>query len=196
MQHDVTCIAVVLIGLLTAAAGPPATAPSQIQLPAVDGRSYRPLDTEGHKAVVLIFVLQDCPVCNGYAAELKRLAGVFGPRGAQFYLIHTDPALTDAEARAHANQYGFPLPVLLDRKHALVDRMHVATVPTAVVLGPDAAVCYQGRVDDLYVALGKPRREVTKHDLKDAITAVIEKKPVAVSRTQVIGCAVPDLSAR
>ena len=188
------CIAVLLIGLLAAAA-PPATAPAKVELPSVEGQSYQPLDAAGHKAIVLVFVLQDCPICNGYVPELKRLAAAFAPRHVQFYLIHTDPALTDAEARAHTNQYTFPFPVLLDQKHVLVNRFAIAAVPTALVLGPDGSVRYQGRIDDLYVALGKVRREATTHDLHEAVRAVIEKRPVATPRTEVVGCAVPDLPA-
>ena len=39
-------------------------------------------------AAVLVFILQDCPICNGYAPELSRLAEEFAPRGLSLMLVH------------------------------------------------------------------------------------------------------------
>jgi hypothetical protein len=86
--------------------------------------------------------------------------------------------------------------VLIDARHELVARLGVIAVPTAVVLGAEGEVKYLGRIDDQYVAIGKARNVVTKFDLRDAITAVLNGKPVEKSRTRAVGCAVPDLPAK
>jgi hypothetical protein len=101
--------------------------------------------------------------------------------------------LPDAEAAAHAKEYGYTIPVLVDRHHDLVRRLGVVAVPTAVVIGPDGVVQYKGRIDNRYFALGKPREAATTDDLRTALDAVTEHKPLTVARTKVIGCAVPDL---
>ena len=47
-----------------------------------------------------------------------------------------------------------------------------------------------------YAALGRPRRVVTEHDLRDALDAVFSgQPPVPKSETQAVGCYIPDLSA-
>ena len=64
-----------------------------------------------------------------------------------------------------------------------------ATVtPTAVVLDREGAVRYRGRIDDFYAALGKPRRQATTHELRDALDAVLAGKPVAVPEAKALGC--------
>lgn len=171
----------------------PTTAPASPQLTAIDGKAYAPLTVPPHRAAVLVFVLQDCPVCNGYAPQVERLAAQARERNVPFYLIHVDPALTPKDARKHAADYGYTIPVLIDRKHELVSRLGVTAVPTAVVLDDRGEPRYEGRVDDQYVSIGKARNVVTTHDLRDALAAVVAGKPVAPPRTQVIGCAVPDL---
>lgn len=185
---------VLLLAAGLAWATEPTSRPS-VELVGIDGKTYRPLNVAGHRAAVLLFVLQDCPICNGYAPQIERLAAQFGPKGVPFYLIHVDPTLTRDAARKHAESYGYLIPVMIDSKHELVTQLGVVAVPTAVVLGTDAAVKYQGRIDDQYVAIGKARNVTTSHDLRDAIAATLEGKPVKQSRTRAVGCAVPDLPA-
>lgn len=188
------CVMVALNLISVAArAAEPATQPTSVRLTGIDGHSYEPLTVGGHRAAVLVFVLQDCPICNGYAPQIERLASRFGPKGAAFYLIHVDPALTIEAARKHAADYRYAIPVMIDSTHELVSQLEVAAVPTTVVLGSDGQIKYEGRIDDQYVSIGKARNVVTRYDLREAIAATIEGKPVTESRTQAIGCAVPDL---
>jgi hypothetical protein len=194
------CAAIVLCSLLalltlggTCLAENPSTQPAPIRLTGIDGKSYEPLAVAGARAAVIVFVLQDCPICNGYAPQVQRLASRFGARGTRFYLVQVDPALTSEAARKHAEDYGYSIPVLLDTRHELVGRLGINTAPTATVLGPDGKVVYQGRIDDQYAAIGKPRTVATHYDLRDAIAATLADKPVRAKRTHVVGCAVPDL---
>lgn len=173
----------------------PTPAPASIQIQGIDGKTYEPLMVAPHRAAVLVFVLQDCPICNGYAPQIERLAAESLAKDVPFYLIHVDPAFTPDDARKHARDYGYTIPVLIDRRHELVRRLGVRAVPTAVVLNSQGQTEYEGRIDDQYVALGKARNVVTSHDLHDALAAVLAGKPVAHPRTHAIGCAVPDLPA-
>ena len=161
---------------------------------AADGSAWQPLTVgPGQSASVLVFVLQDCPICNGYSRRLQQLAAQFWPRGVRFYLVQVDPLLTDAQALAHAKEYGYAMPVLVDRRHELVRKLGVVAVPTAVVVGSDGAVRYKGRIDNRYFALGKSREAATTDELHNALQAVVEHRPPPVARTRVVGCAVPDL---
>ena len=164
-----------------------------LAIPAADGTLYQPLMVAPGDAAVLIFILQDCPICSGYAPEIQRIAADFAARGVRFYLVQVDPALSDIDARRHAMEFGYGFPVLMDREHKLVRRLGVIAVPTAVVLGPGGVVRYEGRIDDRYSELARPRQITTTHELRDALAAVMDGKSVANARTKVIGCAVPEL---
>lgn len=184
------------VSLSPALGAAPSTQSTSITLTGIDGKNYQPLSLSGRHAAILVFVLQDCPICNGYAPQIQHLAAEFSQKETAFYLIHVDPTLTPDAARKHARDYGYAIPVVIDTKHELVARMGVIAVPTAVVLGADGSVKYQGRIDDQYVAIGKARNVATQYDLRDAITAVLNGKPVKTSQTRAIGCAVPDLPAK
>jgi hypothetical protein len=97
--------------------------------------------------------------------------------------------MTDEQARQHSREYGHgAYPKIVDRTHALVKATGAAINPTAVVIRPDESIAYRGRIDNSFAAIGKQRRVVTEHDLRDALDAVIAGKLVAKPETSPIGC--------
>ena len=65
--------------------------------------------------------------------------------------------------------------------------------PEAAVFTPALELAYRGRIDDLWVDLGKSRPAPTKHDLDTALEAVLDGKPVPEAATPAIGCFIQPL---
>lgn len=150
------------------------------------GEPYRlPAD---RKAIVLIFVGHDCPISNGFAPEIVRLDKEFSAQGASFCVVYADADLGAEAARKHAKEYGFACPCVLDPKMTLARKIGATVKPEAAVLSQNGELLYCGRIDDRYADFGKRRPEATTRDLKDALTAVLAGKPVAVTRTKAVGC--------
>jgi hypothetical protein len=154
----------------------------------LDGVAHQPLDPGDKLASVLVFYWQDCPISNGYAPELNRIAA--GHTNVALYIVQVDPELTPEAAREHARKFGLRPPVLLDPQHRLVKRLNATVTPEAIVLGKRGEVLYRGRIDDGYVALGKKRATVTEHDLIDTLNAVAAGKPAKKTETKAIGCSI------
>jgi hypothetical protein len=155
----------------------------------IDGIAREPLKVEKGRAEVLFFVTNDCPISNYYAHEIRRICEDYGQRGVGCSLVYTDPTLTDEQARRHAQEYGHgSYPKIVDRTHALVKAAGAAINPTAVLIRPDESIAYRGRIDNSYAAIGKQRRVVTEHDLRDALDEVIAGRPVAKQEAPPIGC--------
>ena len=165
------------------------------QLAVVDilGREQRPFDEPDVRAIAVVFIMQDCPIANSYLPTLNRLFDTFTTRGVRMLLVHTDPKISLAEARRHAEEYEIRAPVVLDPERAWVRRARATKSPEVVVFSPDQQVLYRGRIDDQYVGLGKRRTEVTSHDLADALEAILAGRPVPQPVTEAIGCDIPEL---
>jgi thiol-disulfide isomerase/thioredoxin len=151
------------------------------------GHAYT-LPSPGAKATVMIFVQHDCPICNGYAPAIQRLADSYAKSGAAFALIYAEPGLAAAQAVKHAHDYGYRFPCILDGWRTLVKETGVTTAPEAVVLDSAGRIAYRGRIDNRFAALGVQRTNVTEHDLRNAIVKTLSGKTVTPSRTQSIGC--------
>jgi len=155
----------------------------------IDGVAREPLKVEKGHVEALFFVTNDCPVSNYYSHEIRRICDEYAQRGAGCALVYTDPAMTDEQARQHSKEYGHgAYPKMVDRSHALVKATGAAITPTAVLIGPDESIAYRGRIDNFYAAIGKTRRVVTEHDLRDALDAVISGRPVAKQEAPPVGC--------
>lgn len=165
----------------------------------VNGWTLFPLDPDSSSVEVLIFTTVDCPIANGYAPEIARIADEFevgdGKRPARVTLVHVDPAVTAARARDHAAEYGLDrtgIRIALDPDHAWVRRTGVTHTPEAAVLR-DGEIVYRGRIDNLYGDLGKKRPAATKYELRDALEAACAGRDVDVARTDAVGCTIGDL---
>ena len=154
----------------------------------VDGANVRPLDLGDAKAAVLLFLSTDCPISNALSPEINRIVADYTHRGVRFWIVHPDPSLSAQSARAHAREFGYTCPVLLDDQRQLVARLGPKVTPEAIVLAPGDAVAYRGRINDAYVDLGQRRAAPTSHDLRNVLDALLTGKSVPIPQTPAIGC--------
>ena len=154
----------------------------------VDGHKVTLLQDRSRRATVLLFVTNECPITNSYAPEIQRLYLAYTARRIAFYLVYADSDLKPAAVRQHLRDYRLSCPALLDPGHRLVHFTQAAVTPEAVVLSPTGARLYQGRIDDRYLDFGKARFAATAHDLRDALDAVLQGRPIAHPTTRAIGC--------
>jgi len=177
-----------LVGLSVVSCDAPHRATSSLLLKDVNGSDHAALDAAGARAVVVLFLGVECPVSNSYAPEINRICTAYAPRNVTFYAVYVDSDLSPSDARRRANDFGYRFPVLLDPNHVLVRRLGATVTPEAAVVAPDGTLLYRGRIDDQWAALGRKRHEVTTHDLRTALDAVLANQPVHNSRTEAVGC--------
>jgi hypothetical protein len=142
---------------------------------------------------VLIFVSTDCPVSNRYAPEIVRLYEQFTPQGLRFRLVYPNPLDTPMAIDAHMRGFGLPRITERDPDHRLVKQAGATITPEAAVFDKRGRLVYLGRIDNRFVELGRERPAATEHDLRNALTALAAGKPIAMARTQAVGCFIADM---
>ena len=169
-----------------------AVATTPVQIRSIDGslmNPFRPSD----KANVLFFVSSDCPVSNSYAPEIQRLCREFGPKGASCSLLYEDLDVKVSAVRKHLGEFGYKgVPVAIDAERKVAKAAKADVTPEAVVVDAKGEIRYRGRIDNFYADLGKPRQQVTSHDLSDALNAVLAGKRVPNPETPTLGCFIVD----
>jgi hypothetical protein len=150
------------------------------------------------RAVVLLFLATDCPVSNRYLPEIRRLQAQFTPEHVAFWIVYPNPSDNSAAIRQHDVSFGPIAQEIRDPQQSLVRLAHAHITPEAAVLVPVAAgsrgqglrEVYRGRIDNRYLSFGVQRPAATRHDLADAIAAVLAKRPVPVPDGPPVGCAI------
>ncbi|HLK59735.1 MAG TPA: redoxin domain-containing protein [Chthonomonadaceae bacterium] len=166
---------------------------AKITVPDVNGNKVSPLEGKARKATVLLFITNDCPISNSYAPEFTRICKAYTAKKIAFYLVYADTSLSAADAKKHTQDYGYTCLALLDREHLLVKATGATITPEAAVLSTEGKLLYRGRIDDRYVDFGKARVQPTVRDLRDALDAIVQGKPVPHPTTKALGCTIPPL---
>ena len=141
------------------------------------------------KAGVLFFISSDCPISNSYAPEIQRLCGEYGTKNIGCSLVYEDVGIDASSMQKHLSEYRYAgIPAAIDSARKIANRARATVTPEAVVIDNQGQVRYRGRIDNFYADLGKPRQQVTAHDLRDALDAVLAGRRVPNPETKALGC--------
>src|SRR5205814_6401654 len=89
-----------------------------------------------------------------------------------------------------AKEYKVAFPVFRDEKYAATDALHATITPQVFVLDSTNTVRYHGQIDNTWSARLKRNAKVSEFYLKDALDAVLAGKPVAVAKSEAVGCTI------
>jgi thiol-disulfide isomerase/thioredoxin len=154
----------------------------------IDGRPISPFAPSG-KAGVIVFVASDCPISNSYAPVIAEVCRTYASKGVSCTLAYEDTHVDAAAVRGHVADYNLRgIPATVDASRALADRAHADITPTAIVIDARGEIRYRGRIDNLYINIGRTRQQVTSHDLTDALDAMLASTPVPHPATEALGC--------
>jgi hypothetical protein len=163
----------------------------------IDGRVWKPLAPSKGETHLVIFVSADCPVSARYAPEIDRIAAAYASRGVQTFLVYADLTATIPSVRQNMAAFhpGTRIPAIIDAGFELTTAADAKITPEAFVY-TSAGRAYRGRIDDLYVTIGKSRQQAQHHDLRDALDAVLAGRPVATAETSAVGCYIERMKGR
>src|SRR3954468_21038019 len=135
------------------------------------------------------FIASDCPISNAYAPEISGICKAYAAKGVSCTLAYEDAKIAGDALQRHLGEYQLlGMTATWDKDRKLADRAHVTITPTAVITDSRGGIRYEGRIDNLYINIGRTRQQVTSHDVADALDAVLAGKPVRQSRTEALGC--------
>lgn len=156
----------------------------------IHGARVDPFVKGPNKARVLVFVMTDCPIANGYAPEINRIVEEYRARGVDFSIVYVDPPARAAQVPKHVREYGYHCTAILDPSQTLAKRAGATITPQAVVL-VGAKIVYRGRIDDRVIDFGKIRHTVQHQDLRLTLDAILRGEAPPVSSTPCTGCYIP-----
>jgi thiol-disulfide isomerase/thioredoxin len=143
-------------------------------------------DFKPKKAVVLVFTNTTCPIARRYLPAVQSLADDYHDKGVRFVAVNAADDDSVIAMATQAVRAEMSIPFVKDFGGVCARALGIRRTPEAVVVA-DGHLRYRGRIDDQY-RLGGTRKEPTRRDLKEAIDAVLDGRPVAVPETEVDGC--------
>jgi thiol-disulfide isomerase/thioredoxin len=141
------------------------------------------------KAYVLVFMNTSCPLVQRYLPALNTMEKDHRDKSVQFVGINVGADDSIRAMAAQAVEFDVAYPFVKDIDASCATILGVQRTPEVVVLDGSRKLRYRGRIDDQY-RLGGARPKPTRHDLREAIDAILAGKAVAVAETPVDGCVI------
>lgn len=139
--------------------------------------------------VVYIFLSETCPICQSVSAELRELHEQFKNQAVGFLGIFPSVLSTESSRKQFAVKYRLNFPFIADTQLALTTRFGAEVTPEVVVVRVESKeILYRGLIDNSFASVGRRRRVVTEHYLKDVLTSIQLKKTVVLNSTKPVGC--------
>jgi peroxiredoxin/mono/diheme cytochrome c family protein len=154
------------------------------------GRQVALQDLKDRKAVVIVFLSFECPVSTSYSQALSTLHKEFSSRGVAFLGISANAEMDARELSKHVKECELPFPVARDSKYVAADALKATTTTEAFVLDHNLVLRYRGRIDDAYAKRLVRNRQISHHDLRDALNELLAGKPVSRPLTEAVGCSI------
>lgn len=141
------------------------------------------------EAVVVVFLGVECPLAKLYAVRLAELDAQYSDDRVQLVGINANTQDTLQEIAGYVRRHQIEFPVLKDPGAKVADAFGATRTPEAFVLDRGRKICYRGRIDDQY-GVGTARAAPTRHDLAEAIEAVLAGRLPAEPTTEAVGCVI------
>lgn len=135
--------------------------------------------------VLVIFVSVQCPVSNAYNERMEALAQEWRSRGFGVVGINSNRTEPPDAVSSHAREHNLTFPILKDNNNVLADALGASFTPETYVFDASGTLRYHGRIDD-----SKDPSGISKRDLRDALEAIADGKPVPVAETKAFGCTI------
>ena len=165
-------------------------APSFALPDTVSGKTISLSDIASDKATVVMFICNHCPYVIHVNDELIRVANDYIPKGVSFVAISSNdvekyPEDGPGKMKEVALRLKYPFPYLFDESQDVARAFDAACTPDLYVFDKDLKLAYRGRLDD---SRPKNTNPLTGKDLRDAIDAILEGRPVAEKQYPSAGC--------
>lgn len=160
----------------------------------ISGKLYSLGSFPSAKGFILVFTSNYCPFSKSYEDRLVATERRFTSQSYPMILINpNDPEAYQEDNQenisARAKEKGWVFPILRDEKQALARAFGVTRLPQVFVIqktGNKYFLKYSGAIDDN----PQDAAGISTTYLDDAVKSLLDNKPIIVSQTKPVGCAI------
>jgi peroxiredoxin len=167
------------------------TAAPSFSLPdAASGRNVSLATFNDKNALLVMFICPHCPFVKHVQNELARIGKDYSDKDVGIVAISSNDAESFPEdspegLKQMSQQLGFEFPFCYDESQETAKAYAAACTPDFYLFDRARLLVYRGQLDDSRPGNGIP---VTGRDLRTAVDAVLEDKPVSQTQRPSIGC--------
>ena len=154
------------------------------------GKSVSSDDFKDARAFLVVFMCNHCPYVKHLRSQFAELAKEYQGRGAAVVGINSNdvdnyPDDSPEKMAEEIKLAGYTFPYLYDESQEVAKAYRAACTPDFFLFNRDHRLVYRGQFDDSRPGNGRP---VTGRDMRAALDATLEGRPVSGDQTPSVGC--------
>lgn len=138
---------------------------------------------------LIMFICNHCPFVHHVREELARLGRDYGESVAIYAInsndAETHPGDSPERMKQEALDWGYSFPYLIDADQSVAKAYRAACTPDFYVFDAKRELVYRGQLDGSRPSNNVP---VDGHDVRAALDATIDDRPVNADQAPSIGC--------
>lgn len=159
-------------------------------LPDPDGKTHSLNDFDDSPALLVIFMCNHCPFVVHMKSYLPKLIKEYQDKGVAVVGINSNDVTSYPEDHPdrmaeEITRYGYTFPYLYDETQEVARAYRAACTPDFFLFDGERNLMYRGQLDASRPGNDKP---LTGSDLRAALDAVLEGKPVSQDQKPSTGC--------
>jgi len=154
------------------------------------GKTVSLADFAGAPALLVVFLCNHCPYVKHIADHFAQLARQYQARGVAVVAINSNdyrmyPEDSPEHMREEIQRRGYTFPYLIDESQEVAKAYRAACTPDFYVFDAQRRLVYRGQMDS-----SRPGNDIpiTGEDLRQALDAVLEGRPVPDKQRPSLGC--------
>jgi len=160
-------------------------------LPGVDDKTYNPSDFANKEILVIIFMCNHCPYVHAVIDRLIAIQSDYEDKGVQLIGINANDATNYPEDSFDAMkewvvEKAVNFVYLHDEDQSVAKAYKAQCTPDIYVFDKSRQLVYHGRIDDNW----QDESQVTKHELREALDAILSRSPLSEKQLPTIGCSI------
>lgn len=160
------------------------------QLPDPSGKVYSLDDFASSEALLVAFICNHCPYVKHIRDEFADFAREYADRGLAVVAINSNdveryPDDSPEMMAREIERVGYTFPYLYDESQEVAKAYRAACTPDLYLFDQDRRLVYRGQFDGSRPGNDVP---VTGSDLRGAVDAVLEGRPVPEDQIPSVGC--------
>ena len=160
-------------------------------LMAVEGKRYSLNSFKDKEVLVVMFICNHCPYVQAVEDRILQLYRDYAATNVQLVGIcsndptdYPDDSPENLKKRWQAKNYGFPY--LVDGIQEVAKAYGAVCTPDIFVFDENRRLAYHGQIDDNW----KNPKEVTRHDLREAIDRLLKGEKPSEDQAPSMGCSI------
>ena len=179
------------MALLESEMVPLGTPAHDFSLLGTDDKNYSLDAFDDKKVLVIVFMCNHCPYVKAVLERLTQLQKDYDDKGVQLIGINPNdvenyPEDSFENMKKTVVEKGISFPYLIDETQEIAKQYDAVCTPDIYAYGSERKLLYRGRIDDNW----QNEDRITKRDLKDAIDAILEDRPVSQEQNPSMGCSI------